>query len=421
MVTRVGRLLDVAHPRRVLLISGAHGVNEFYSVALPPILPLLVSDLGISYARAGLLVTVYFVMYTVFQLPVGVLADRVSKRSLILVGTVVLAAGMGLAGLADDYPTLVASQVVAGLGGSTYHPSGMSLVSDIEGAETEGKAMGIHGLGGILGTMLAPAVIGGVAALTDWRTALLVSAVVGVGYTLVFLLFFRTPAGFDVDADGGDDADADGGDDDAGASTLRDRLRASVGTLRVVALSGVVAGLAIGKLLFGLQFGAVRTYTTSYIFAHAGESASLANLVFFVLLAGGGVASLWFGSLADRFDRGRLLASTFVVAGVLVLLTVFLPPRTPLLLAWFFLLGVAVYASLPVVNSLVSQHSRRASSGSLFGITQTASALGSATAPLVFGAVATRYSIELAFPAIAAVGFVGGLVLFGFALTVFRG
>ncbi|MFC6988408.1 MFS transporter [Haloplanus sp. GCM10025708] len=409
MSTRVVSLFEVAHPRRVLLLSGAHAINEFYSVALPPILPLLVADLSVSYAEAGFLVTVFFVMYTIFQLPVGFLADRTSKRALIVGGMVVLAGGMFLASFAESYLVLAASQVLAGIGGSTYHPAGMSLVSDIEGSETEGKAMGLHGLGGIVGTMLAPALVGGLAAVYDWRTALAGSAVVGVGYAVVFVALFRSSAETSAESGGSGGSDL----------SLRERLRESLSGFAKLSLTGWVAGLVVGKVLFSFQFGAVRTYTTSYVFARAGESASLSNVVFFVLLVGGAVASLWFGSLADRFDRAKLLAATFFVAGAFVGVTILLPPSVPFLLAWFFAVGVAVYATLPVINTLVSQYAQRESSGSLFGITQTASAVGSATAPVVFGAVATRYGIGVAFPSIAVVSVGGGLVLLVFAYRVF--
>lgn len=406
---------DVDAPRRVLLISGAHGANEFFSVALPPILPLLVTDFGISYAEAGLLVTTYFVMYTLFQLPAGMLADRVDKRLFIVSGMVVLAGGMGLAATASDYRVLVLSQVLAGIGGSTYHPAGMSLVSDIETSDTEGKAMGLHGLGGIVGTMGAPVLVGGIASLRDWRGALAVAAVLGVVYAAVFFLLFRNPSGSTEEAE----AAADGGGQAADAP-LSERLRSSVRNSVRLLFSWSVLGLLMAKLLFGLEFGAVRTYTTSYIFAVAGESTSVANVVFFVLLAGGGVASVWFGGLADRVDRRFLLPATFVLSGGLIAATILLPPRPVILLGWFFVVGVAVYATLPVVNTLVSQHATTESSGGLFGIAQTGSAMGSATAPILFGAVATRRGLDVAFPAIAAVSVLAAAILLVFAVTVFE-
>lgn len=446
-MARHGGLLAVGHPRRVLLISGAHAVNEFYSIALPPILPLLVADLDITYAEAGVLVTVFFVMYTVFQLPLGFVADRLSKRALIVAGNVGLAAGMLLASAAGDYATLVAAQVIAGIGGSAYHPSGMSLIADLETGTTEGKAMGLHSAGGVLGTLLAPVLIGGLAALYDWRLALGASAVVGLGYAVVFGLLFVTPTADETaddepaGEDRGDDAidgacdgdDApDGPADPAAADAGPDRVahdrddpdvglptelvRAARRGVRVP-LAAWVVGLVVAKFIFALQFGSVRTFTTSYIFAVTDQAEFLSNAVFFVLLAGGGVTAVWFGNLADRFDRGRLLAGSLLAAGVLIALTVALPPTPVVLFGWFFVVGGAVYASLPVVNTLTSQYSSQEFSGSLFGITQTASALGSAVGPVAFGVVATDLGMTVAFPAIAVVSLVGGL---GFLLLAPR-
>lgn len=421
MATRVTKLFEVSHPRRVVLVSGAHGVNEFYSIALPPILPLLVASFDIGYARAGLLVTVYFAMYTVFQLPVGYLADRIDKTWLIAGGMVGLAVSFLLASVAGSYPALLATQVLAGIAGSTYHPAGMSLVSDLESRETEGKAMGLHAAGGVAGTVLAPVLIGGIAALADWRLALRAAAVVGVGYAGLFGASYTHPtAAREVDAAGSASASVDGGDaDNAGGASVSERIRGAAARGARMLLSWWVLGLVLSKVLFSLQFGAVRTYTTSYVFEASGGASALSNAVFFVLLAGGGVTAVWFGGLADRFDRGRLLAATFFASALFVAATLVLP-RTPLvLMAWFLLVGGVVYAGLPVMNTLISQFSREGSSGSVFGIAQTASALGSAGAPVLFAAVASAYGIEAAFPAIAGVSLLGGVVLLAFASRVF--
>jgi hypothetical protein len=42
------RMTTVSRPRVVGPITVGHGVNEFFSIVLPPIIPLLVSDLGIT-------------------------------------------------------------------------------------------------------------------------------------------------------------------------------------------------------------------------------------------------------------------------------------------------------------------------------------------------------------------------------------
>ncbi|MFB6310125.1 MAG: MFS transporter [Salinirussus sp.] len=391
------RVFGVTNPREVWLISGAHGVNEFYSVAIPPILPLVVADFGISYGEAGVLLTVFFVTYSMFQLPAGMLADRVGQRWLLAVGMVVLAIGVVAAAVAQRYETLLFAQALGGIGGSTYHPSGMSLISDLEQGPTEGKAMGIHGLGGVVGTALAPALIGGVAVLADWRTALAVAAVVGIVYAVGFLALFR-------DIDFGDTPSrTDGGSRQPGSwwTQLADRI--------TVPLERWVAVLFITNLAIATQIGAVRTFTTSYLVDAAGLSTTVANGIFFITLIGAGVSSLGGGLLADSVDRSRLGIALMVGAGVVFLATGFVPQHPVILVGWFFVLGMIVWAAVPTMNALTSSYSERSFSGSLFGVMLTAGSIGSAGGPLLFGIAAEQIGIRPAFAVIAGVSAVGAL------------
>jgi predicted MFS family arabinose efflux permease len=102
------------------------------------------------------------------------------------------------------------------------------------------------------------------------------------------------------------------------------------------------------------------------------------------------------------------VASALLVAGTIILAPVFGGLPGPLLLlaisGWFGVIGWLTYANYPVKNALVSAEAVRDSSGSLFGVVQTASAVGSAAGPALFGLLAEEWGIVAAFPAIAAVG-----------------
>jgi MFS family permease len=416
MIPSPRSLVSVSNPRQIWLITGAHAINEFYSVALPPLLPLLVADFSVSYARAGALVTVFYVVYSIFQLPAGLLADRIGQRGLLAGGMVVLAAGIGLASVAPDYRTLVVAQALAGLGGSTYHPTGMSLVSDFETGGTEGRAMGIHGLGGIVGTALAPALIGGVAALYGWRIALQVGALVGVLYAGVFAVLYAPPASYSENRsesrieseEGGEtegiNADSERLDTDGGVdSRSRDGLLARLSRLFNVPLAWWVVVLFLADFLVSFEIGAVRTYATSYLFQRVGESTATANGVFFAMLVGGGIASLGAGHLADRLDRVSLSVGVLALSAGGLIATALVPASVVVLYGWFLLLGVVVYAIFPALNALTTEYSEKEFSGSLFGLMLTAASLGGAAGPLTFGWLAEAVGIRTAFPAIAAV------------------
>lgn len=408
MIGPVRRVTEVARPQVVGPITAGHGVNEFFAIVIPPIVPLLVADFGISYGRAGFLLTVFFAMYVLFQLPAGVLADRIGKRRLLVGGLLGMAAGIALAATASTYGTLVVAQTIAGISGATFHPTGMAIISDVEGERTEGKAMGVFGFGGAIGTLSAPLVVGGLAALFGWRVALAGAAVLGFVVTLALLPLFSD--GDDRSESGesdGETARTDGGR----PSAVGEALRSIRATIAVPVTRGIVL-LFLATLLLSMQHRAIQTFTTAYVGGEAGGSVSIGNLAFFALLLGGSAASLWAGDLADRFDRGLLgagaaLATAGLVAATLVLTGVLGGLPTAALVAvlavWFSLIGVGMYASYPVKNALVSEHAEAAYSGSLFGIIQTASAIGSASGPAIFGVLSDRWGVAAAFPAIAVV------------------
>ena len=395
----------VTNPRQVGLVSGAHGMNEFFSLAIPPLLPLVINDLGIQYAQAGLLVSVYFVMYATFQLPAGIVADKTDQHVLIVGGTLLMAGGMLAASLAPTYSTVLLAVAVSGLGGSTYHPAGMSVISDIEADTTVGKAMGIHEFAGLGGNLLAPAALGGLAAVFGWRSALGASSIVGILFAIILALSGVSSSGAARKASvniGSKISTQRNQIKESGFATFASQHLASIKTH----FAWWVIGLFLLKLLFTLQSYGVRTYLTTYVVSRTSLSISVANTPFVAFLVGSAVATLTFGTLSDRISPHLLLAATFLIAAVGIASTTVIPAGLIILILWFFLLGILVYAALPVVNTLTSHYSNEENSGSLFGIIQTASALGGVVSPLVFGAIATQYGISLAFPAIAAVGMI---------------
>jgi len=396
----IRRVTDVARPRIVGPITVSHGVNEFYSIVIPPVIPLLVTDLDITYGEAGFLLTVFFVMYLLFQLPAGIVADRVGKHRLMIAGLVGMSVGILLAGLAPTYELLLVAQAIAGIGGSTFHPAGLSIISDVEGSDTEGKAMGVFGFGGALGTMAAPLAVGGLAAVAGWRVALVGAAVLGGAATLVatyFVVIHGDAAAPSLRPDGG--------------WVPQDRLEAIRSAATTLATRDVGL-LSVITLVMSMQHRAIQTFTTSYVAAETGVAVSISNLAFFTLLAGGSISSLWGGEFADRMNRnylgiGAALATAALVGTTPLLVQAAggLPSVGPIavLTVWFALIGAMMYAGYPIKNAMVAERANEAHSGSLFGIIQTGSAVGSAGGPAVFGVLATEWGVVAAFPAIAAV------------------
>jgi len=74
---------------------------------LPPLLPTIITDLGISPARAGFALTVMWICFSLFQYPAGRAADRLSSKTVLVAGGVVMMAGLMLLVIAEVYLTFV--------------------------------------------------------------------------------------------------------------------------------------------------------------------------------------------------------------------------------------------------------------------------------------------------------------------------
>src|SRR5258708_391786 len=160
------------HPVRTLwLCGGLHAFTHIYHVALAPLFLLIQQDLNLSsVGKSTLLVTIMMAAYFVPSYPMGMLADRVSRKKLLGWGLAIN--GLGFFGLsfAPNYSTAVACMLVAGFGGSFFHPAATAMVARLFPVGT-GRALGLLGIGASAGVFLGPIYTGWRAEMAGWRGA----------------------------------------------------------------------------------------------------------------------------------------------------------------------------------------------------------------------------------------------------------
>src|SRR6185436_3223884 len=138
-------------------LAATHFVVDGYGNILAPLLPLLITNLGLSLFAAGTLQMCFQLANSVSQLAFGQIADRWRPRVLLLLGPILAISVLSLIGLAPNPVILAAVLIVGGLGGAAFHPPAAALVHQHSGAQ-RGLAMSFHITSGTLGQALAPLV-----------------------------------------------------------------------------------------------------------------------------------------------------------------------------------------------------------------------------------------------------------------------
>ena len=120
----------------------------------------------------------------------GAIADRLSRKWLIVASLGVWSSVTLLMGQAANFHQLFALRAVMGLSEALYMPAGLSLIADYHRGPTRSLAIGAHLSGVYMGQALGG--IGGwVAQEVSWRAAFAGCGAIGVAYALVLMIFLR--------------------------------------------------------------------------------------------------------------------------------------------------------------------------------------------------------------------------------------
>ncbi len=176
-----------SHKTRTLWLCGAlHAFTHIYHVALMPLYLLIQQDFHLAnVGQATLLVTVMGLSYFLPSYPLGWLADRVSRKKLLAAGLLINSLGFVGLSQAPNYPLALAMMVVAGFGGSFYHPAATALVARLFPTGT-GRALGMMGIGAGVGFFIGPIYAGWRAVLSGWRAPVLELGLLGVAASVLF-------------------------------------------------------------------------------------------------------------------------------------------------------------------------------------------------------------------------------------------
>ncbi len=316
-------------PVHVILISITHMVHDIFASFLAPILPLLIEKLGMTYTMAGLL-SVAQRIPALLNPFIGVLADKVSLRYLIVLAPSVTAISMCLLGVAPNYTVLVILLLFMGLGSVMFHVPSPVMIRRVAG-ERIGKGMSFYMLGGEIARTLGPLVILGAVSLWGlegtWK-------LIPFGLASSVILFFKIRNISIYD------------DSNPGLSVKNGILGTFMECVPLFSkLSGIILFQAVMK-------GALIMFLPTYITIKGG-SLWLGGISLVILQCAGAVGTLGAGTMSDRVGRKTVLIVALSLSPVFMWL--FMMADTVSALPLLILLGITLFSTDPVILAVVNE------------------------------------------------------------------
>jgi len=375
-------------------LNWAHAIDHFVLGIYPTIVIGLEVVYGRPYSELIALATAMFVAFGVFSLPAGWLADRWSRRNMLVAFYVGCGLALLAAAAAPNLPILAAALFALGVFAAIYHPVGMAMLIEI--SQARGRTLAFNGVCGNLGVALAAGVTGVLASWFGWRAAFIVPAVLcvatGIAYRALVADDTHTIATRKTTAE------------------IPLSARAALTMFLLFIVVSIMSGLVFNTALVALP------KLVDEQLGNAGNLTVVGGLATAVFMCGA-LAQIAVGRLVERFSPPLLFAAVVTVQFFGILLAS--QTSGAALLMALAISMAAIYGQVTVGDIVVARFTADAWRGRIYAVRYFLNFTSSAVAVGLIAVLHDRGGFALVLAVIAACAGVVVVSVYGFAALAF--
>ncbi len=355
--------------------------------SVTPAFPAVARALDVSPQSVALLISAFTVPGVVLTPFLGVLADRVGRKAILVPSLLLFGVAGSACGLARTFDVLVGLRFLQGVGGAALGALNITLIGDLFDGSRRTAAMGYNSAVLSVGTALYPA-IGGALAMLAWFAPFFLP-VAAIPVAAFALLTLQNP-------------------EPTPQGDLRTYLRNAVRGMRQ---ERVVVMFVAGVVTFVLIYGAFLSFLPFVLEGRFGATSLGIGLVFAVASVATGIASFFLERLA-RLRGPETLVLTGFALYVATMLLMPLAPALWILLALVAVFGAANGITIPSILTIVAGSAPDEHRAIFMSVNGTLLRLGQTLGPLMAGTAFAMLGLQWAFwiGALLAVGLLTALV-----------
>jgi len=156
-------------------------------------LPHIRGSLGASVEEIAWVATGYMLSNVITMPLIALLSSRFGRKRFYLFSVVLFTCSSMACGLARDLTSMVAFRAIQGVGGGALIPLAQAMLRETFPPKEQAKAMGIYGMGIILGPAFAPTLGGWLTDNYSWPWIFFINVPVGILNILLIMRFIQDP------------------------------------------------------------------------------------------------------------------------------------------------------------------------------------------------------------------------------------
>ncbi len=387
------------HPRTALIVLTALNLLNYVDRNVLFAVQTLVQDeFHVSNAQIGYLTSAFLGFYMIAAPFVGPLADRYSRKLIIVFGALFWSGLTLMTAVTHTYTELLIRHTLVGVGEATFVTIAPTFVADLFSEKIRGRILGVFYLAIPVGSAAGFLLGGYLAPQYGWRFPFYIAAAPG------FLLAL-------------------------GVLFLKEPERGQFDSLKETPERGTILGLArnpafltatLGMAAMTFSLGGIQVWIPKFLISERHYTLQSANLAFGIIIVIDGILAALAGGFLGDYLLPRLKGSYYLVSAASMLLgvpvmIVALFVKGPLMIpaiavAAFFLLLNTAPLNAAVINSVGGHIRATALAVNIFVI----HLLGDVPSPTMMGWVADRRSLQIAFILpIIAMGISAAILFYG--------
>ncbi|HPS56909.1 MAG TPA: MFS transporter [Spirochaetota bacterium] len=355
------------------------------TISKNPVLPYLVKSLGAGDQVLGLISSISPIAGIVFSFPVGFLADKIGKKKMLIIASLIFLSAPLLYLLVTNAFWLIPVRFFHGMATAILGPLASTIIAESYDSN-RGEKLGVYSSATLIGRTLAP-LTGGViisyfafyGELTSYRAV----------YVAAFLMSIPVVIGSFM------------------VKTGETSVKKSVSvkeffiSIKYIAGNKLILATALVDLSTYFSFGIFETFTPGYL-KNSGYRPEIVGLIFSLQILSIALTKPLFGRVADRIDKRIQIASGLFILGLSVAIIPFVTLFIPVL-AVSMLFGLAMSFSTVATSAFVADVAEKEQLGASMGALSSIMDVGHSSGPLVAGTVITLISVKA--------GFLSGFIL----------